>query len=143
LLIKHQILRAGRKTGEQQGYTLLELVVMIVLLGVAIPSFLGLFSQISFISAKNKILDDMMVRCESRMEEIIAHRQRNWAWYKNPQQYAENTALTDNFTRTVTVTPISSWGSDNVSAWEVVVNVSHPNLPAGYSLTVRLTQLRI
>jgi len=116
---------------------------MIVLLGIAVPAIFGLFSRISFSSTKNLLLDDMMAHCVSRMEEIIAHKHNNWAWYKNPQQYAENVSLPDDFTRTVTVTSINNWGSDNVSAWEVTVSVTHPTIPDGYSLIVRLTRLRI
>ncbi len=137
------MLSGKRELKKEQGFTLMELIVIIVLLGIAVPAIFGLFSQISFNSAKNLLLDDMMAHCESRMEEIIAFKDNNWNWYNNPQQFAENVSLADNYTRTVTVTAINNWGSDNVSAWEITVNVSHPQIPNGYSLIVRLTQLRI
>lgn len=123
----------------QEGFTLMELVVMIVLLGVAIPSVISLYSQLSVTSVKSGVLDQMMFYAESKMEEIIAIKEKNLNWYKTPNQFTENVNLADDYHRTVTVQNIQNWGNVNLSAVQITVDVSHPLIENSYTLTVRLT----
>lgn len=123
----------------QQGFTLMELVVMIVLLGVAIPAIIALYSQLSATSLKSSVLDRMMFYAETKMEEIIAAKENNLNWYQTPNQFVENVDLPDDFHRTVTVQTIQNWGNVNISAVEIAVIVTHPLIDSGYTLTVRLT----
>jgi len=123
----------------QEGFTLMELVVMIVLLGVAIPSVIYLYSQLSATSVKSSVLDQMMFYAESKMEEIIAIKEKNLNWDQTPNQFAEDINLPDDFHRTVTVQNITNWGNVNVPAVQVTVDVTHPLISNSYTLTVRLT----
>ena len=123
----------------QEGFTLMELVVMIVLLGVAIPSIISLYSQLSATSVKSSVLDQMMFYAEAKMEEVIAIKEKNLNWYQTPNQFAEDVNLPDDFHRTVTVQNIQNWGNVNISAVQVTVDVTHPLINNSYTLTVRLT----
>lgn len=117
----------------------MELVVMIVLLGVAIPSVIYLYSQLSATSVKSSVLDQMMFYAESKMEEIIAIKEKNLNWDQTPNQFAEDINLPDDFHRTVTVQNITNWGNVNIPAVQVTVDVTHPLISNSYTLTVRLT----
>ena len=124
----------------QEGFTLIELVVMIILLGVAIPSIFALYSQLSVTATKSKVMDQMMAYGETKMEEIIATKEKNWNWYQTANQFAENVALPNDYNRTVSVQAINNWGNVGVDAWEISVTVTHPLINNNYELIVRLTQ---
>lgn len=124
----------------QEGFTLFELIISIILLGFAVPSILSLYSKLSVTSARNKIYDQTVAHAEAKMEEIIAVKEKNWDWYKKVNQFTEEVVLPDNFKRSVKVRKINNWGNVSVQAWEILVAVSHPQLTSPYTLTVRLTQ---
>ena len=124
----------------QRGVTLFELVLVIIIMGIALPSLLSLMGQISLHSTRPAILEKAIALTEEKMEEIIGKKEANWDWYKNPNQFVSTELLTEGFQRTVTVTPITGWGNAALDAWEVKVTVTHNLLPNGYSLTVRFTK---
>ena len=137
---KHKEKRPARFLKSQEGFSLFELIISIALLGFAVPAIFSLYSLLSVTSIKNKIYDQTVAYAESRMEEIIAVKEKNWDWYKRVQQFVEDVELADNFKRSVRVQKINNWGNVSVPAWEIKVAVSHPQLSAPYTLTVRLTQ---
>ncbi len=124
----------------ERGVTLFELILVIVLMGIALPSLLSLMGQISLQSTRPAIMEKAITLAEEKMEEIIGKKEANWNWYKNPTQFESDETLSDGFQRTVTVTAITGWGSAALDAWEIQVTVTHTLLPNGYSLTVRLTK---
>ncbi len=124
----------------ENGYTLIELVVVIVILGLVLPSVFSLIAAISVHSARNTVKDQAVGFAEEKLEEIIGLKEDQWDWYKNPAQFEVDENLNDNFHRTVTVSTISNWGNAGIDAWEVSVVVTHPQLTDGVTLFVRLTK---
>ena len=124
----------------EQGTSLIELVVVIVIVGVALPSLLSLLGMVSIHSAQNGVMERAIALAETKMEEIIGKKEATWNWYKNTTAFEVDETLPCGYRRVVTVTSISNWGSAALNAWEVNVTVSHQLLPNGYSLVVRLTK---
>jgi len=124
----------------ENGFTLIELVVAIVLMGVALPVIIGLFANVSLYASRGTVKDQMVAHAQNKMEEIVAVKEANWDWYKNPNQFVATENLTDNFQRSVTVTSISNWGNQGINGWEVTVSVSHPQMSNNYSLSVRFSK---
>jgi len=137
--LKVAILSRKKLSGEH-GFTLMEIVVMIILLGVTVPSIFALYSQLSVISTKSKIFDQMSAYGEQKMEQVLAIKDKQWNWYKKLNQFTEDVDLPDSYHRTVTVKTIHNWGNAGLTAWEIVVNVTHPRVASPYSLVVRLTK---
>ncbi|MFZ0388922.1 MAG: type II secretion system protein [Calditrichia bacterium] len=128
----------------ERGTTLIELVIVIIVLGLALPSLLSLMGLVSLHSARNGVMETAVTLAEAKMEEIIGIKETHWDWYKNADQFVEEDVnLGDQFSRQVTVKQISDWGEEKLNAWEVVVRVDHPQLENGYSLTMRFTRYQI
>ncbi|MEJ2634964.1 MAG: hypothetical protein P8184_06690 [Calditrichia bacterium] len=130
----------GRITNNQQGSTLFELIVVMILVGVALPSILGLMGMIGVYTARYSVMETAVGLAESRMEEICGRKAADPNWYTDPSQFEEDVNLADGYRRTVAVTSLSGWGSESLDTWEVTVTVSHRVLPNGYSLAVRFTR---
>jgi prepilin-type N-terminal cleavage/methylation domain-containing protein len=123
----------------QNGFTLIELVVTIILLGVTLPAIFGLIGQVAFHSSRQAIKDQAVLLAEEKIEEIIGLKESDWDWYKDPTRYEDDEDLADNFSRSVSVSAVSSWGGFNLDAWQIDVVVTHPQLTDGYQLSVRFT----
>ncbi|HGY55825.1 MAG TPA: prepilin-type N-terminal cleavage/methylation domain-containing protein [Caldithrix abyssi] len=126
--------------GNTGGFTLMELIVVIVIIGVALPAIIRLYSQMNIESVKSGVLDQMIIYAENKMEEITGLKEKTWNWYTNPNQFEVDEDLGDGFQRTVTVSTVSGWGSANLDAWEITVQITHPLYPDGYVLTTRFTK---
>lgn len=123
----------------ERGATLLELILVIILLGVVLPSLLIVTGLVSVQSAQTGIMEQAVLLAESKMEEINGIKSRHWDWYKQATQFEKDESLPGGFHRQVTVTLVPSWGDAGLKAWEVEVTVSHASLPEGYHLAERFT----
>ncbi|HFE64553.1 MAG TPA: hypothetical protein ENK14_09105 [Caldithrix sp.] len=124
----------------EQGTTLLELVLLIIILGTALPAFLGIMGMVSTHSLQANVQQQAIVLAETKMEEIVGFKQQHWDWFKSINNFAQDINLTGGYRRVVTITHITNWGSAGIEAWEISVTVSHQLLPNGYSLITRLTK---
>jgi len=134
------VLRLNTPKKGQNGYSLIELIVVIVLLGVMAPAIISIYGDVSVLSATSAIMDQMLVLAEEKMEEISGKKENDWDWYKNPTQYEVDEALANGYHRTVTVTTITNWGAVNIDGWEVYVLITHPQYTNGFSLTTRFAK---
>ncbi|MBD3223588.1 MAG: prepilin-type N-terminal cleavage/methylation domain-containing protein [Caldithrix sp.] len=123
-----------------QGYTLVELIVAIVILGVALPAFISLVGKISMNASNSMAIDQAVTIAEQSMEEIIGFKDSNWDWYKTVSQFQGIDTVSNDFTRSVTINNLNNWGNANVDAWRVVVQVNHPQLQNPYEIELRLTK---
>ena len=124
----------------EQGTTLLELVLLIIILGTALPAFLGIMGMVSTHSLQANVQQQAIVLAETKMEEIVGFKQQHWDWFKSINNFAQDINLTGGYRRVVTITHITNWGSAGIEAWEISVTVSHQLVPNGYSLITRLTK---
>jgi type II secretory pathway pseudopilin PulG len=123
----------------QRGSVLIELIVAIVLMGVVLPSVFSLIASVSINSVRNGIREQAVSLAATKLEEVIGRKSANWDWYKNPELLESDENLADGFQRVVTLTPVANWGNGNISGWEASVVVTHPHLPEGFIMSVRLT----
>ena len=125
----------------EKGSTLFELVITIILLGVAVPAVLPLIGQMAIHNIKNESIYRSMSHASAKMEEIIAFKHINdmWAvWTNTISDYAGTETLADGSQRTVTVTLLNNWinnGGVSKDAYQVDVDVT-PAIGPGYSTSV-------
>jgi prepilin-type N-terminal cleavage/methylation domain-containing protein len=123
----------------QQGFTLAELVVTIVLLGVALPSTISLIAQLPFKLNQNSIEQNALALAEEKMEEILVWKEHNVLWYKTITSLGTNEVLSGVYQRSVSVNQVSGWGDAGLDAWEIKVVVRHQKLMYECQYTVRFT----
>jgi len=125
----------------EKGTTLFELVITIILLGIAIPAVLPMIGQMAIHNIKNESIYRSMSLASAKMEEIVAFKHINnlWAvWANTITDYAGTETLADGSQRTVTVTLLNNWINDGgvvKDAYQVDVVVTSPIGP-GYSTSV-------
>ena len=124
----------------QQGISLIEVIILIIIIGVALPSLYTLNALIVRYYTKNEIIVQATSLADSRMEEIISFKKENDDWSKYISSYNQSESLSRGFTRATTVTSVSGWGAEGLNAYEIVVTVSHMDLENGYSLTVMMAE---
>lgn len=132
--------RKKRNLAAEKGFTLVELVVAIVIIGVALPAIFSLYASLSAKASEGAVLDKMAALAQNKLEEIIAKKESDWTWYQDPAQFEIDENLADDYHRTVTVNAISNWGNAALNAWEVTVSVSNPRISNSYTLNLRLTK---
>ncbi len=124
----------------EKGYTLIELIIAIIILGVAFPAIINLYGSIALKSAQSSAFNQMVAYAEEKMETIIGYKETHWDWYKNVSKFETDEDLDEGFHRSVKIKKITGWGNAGIDAWEVNVKVTHPQLPNGYLLSMRLTK---
>lgn len=124
----------------QRGFSLIELVVAITIMGVALPAIFSLYASISARSSQSAVMDQMVALAQNKMEEIIAKKESDWTWYQDPTQFEVTENLPDHYTRSVSVTTVSNWGNAGIDAWQVTVQVGHPQMTNPYQLVTRFSK---
>jgi len=124
----------------ENGFSLIELIVAIIIMGVALPAIFSLYASLSANSQRSATMDHMVEHAQNRMEEIIAQKEADTFWYKTPGQFDGTENLTDGYQRTVSSSAISNWGNASLSGWEITVQVSNPRVTNPYTISVRFTQ---
>ncbi|MGD9898158.1 MAG: hypothetical protein AB7T22_03425 [Calditrichaceae bacterium] len=125
---------------EEQGASLMELIVIIVVMGVILPSVFLIYSSGSVFHSRYEI----RIRCNQlanmRTEEILAYKYEHPDWYKIIDSYAGTVQTADDYTVKTEISYISGWGNAGLDAYEIKITVSHQHLPDGAVLTTRLTK---
>ena len=115
-------------TRRQQGFTLLELVMVIVLVALASIPILGQFSQASSILLTDEIIQTAAQLAQERAEDILAER-RTTGYAAIPTGTVNDVpgGAYSSYSRTVTVTspPTGSGCATGATCKEVVVSVDH------------------
>ena len=123
---------------EEQGITLMEVIVTVIIAGIALPSLFILMGNLSYHSFQNKIMTQSVNLANNRLEEIQAFKDSKWDWHKSINDYADIENI-DGYTRTTKVSYQNKWGKSGYEAYRVEVNVAHEKLPNGYTLTFYFT----
>jgi Tfp pilus assembly protein PilV len=125
---------------DEHGVSLFEIVILIVIVGVALPALYTLNGTIARYHARNEIMSQAASLADSRMEDIIAFKNENDDWDTYITNYNLSESLAKGFSRKTSVSSISGWGAEGIDAYKIVVSVVHTELPNGYTLTVMLAK---
>ncbi len=93
------------KLQDCQGFTLIQIVITIVVLGIAVPPLIDLLSSNLIHSGKSEAMTQAVVYGRDKMDEIIADKKspaRGYNWVVTPGQYASEVPATG-FTRVVII----------------------------------------
>ncbi len=125
---------------QQRGATLLEMVVLMTLLGVALPSLLMLMTR----SVATHTTTEIQRRAESlaqeRLEEILAFKTAHPDWYKTISTFEGKERFTGGYQRITRVVYFPAWGKAGVPLWQVTVWVHHSRLGTVARFIVYLTR---
>jgi len=113
---------------KQQGFTLLELVMVITLIALASIPILGQFSQASSILLTDEIIQTAAQLAQERAEDVLADRRRNgYAAVVTGTTSDVLTGAYSSYSRTVAVTspPIGSGCAVGATCKEVTIGVDH------------------
>ncbi len=124
----------------EQGATLMETIVVVIIVGVALPSLMVLMGNLSFNNFKSELLSRAVDLASSRLEEVQAYKEANWDWYKTIQTFDGDEVLADGFKRKTKITYYKSWGADGMEAYQVSVSISHAKLSSVYNIYIYLTK---
>lgn len=124
----------------QQGVSLIEIIILIIIVGVALPSLYTLNGVVVRYHTKNEIIAQAASLADSRMEEIISFKKENYGWATYINNYDQTESLSGGFTRVTTVTSVSGWGAEGLDSYRIEVTVSHNELESGYTLTAMLAE---
>lgn len=126
----------------QQGVSLFELIITIVIVGIALPSLISVFGLTTRNFLQNEVLMNCVGYADSRMEEILSFRDQNWDWYKTIYDFETKQKYKKWYLVTTSVNQISGWGDANLDAYEITVTATHSTLENGYTLTMRLCKYK-
>ncbi len=124
----------------EEGLTLVELIVVLVLVGLIFPTIFSLAGTASVKATKYMYMQEASSLAEEKIEEIIGYKDQHWDWYKHINKFAGQENLNRNFTRTVSIQKISNWGKAKIDCWQVTVSVKHPQIQNPAILSVRFTK---
>ena len=123
-----------------RGMTLIEVIMIVVVIAIAVPSLLALMSSTLFNSKESAILSQAAIFAQEKMEEIIADKKsstRGFDYVTTEGRYPSDSPASG-FTRTVVV---QSAGliHNGIPYGQVDVTVSHSKIP-NITLSAWLTE---
>lgn len=116
---------------KEHGFTLLEIILVIVVIGIAIPPVLSLFTQNLTDSIESEVYTKANLHAMERMDEILGDKRAvddgyGWSYILQSGQYPNDTPETG-YTRSVSIdTTGNSFGSITYAL--IQVTVSHANI---------------
>ena len=116
------------KTAGQRGFTLLELIMVIVILALAAVPVLGQFSQVSSSLLGNEAIQTAALLAQEQAEAVLAERRRlNYAAIPTGTSSTVLGGSYSAYTRTLTVNepPTGSGCAAGATCKEVIVRVDH------------------
>ncbi len=117
------------------GFTLIELVLVIVVASIAFPGMLTMYNFIYTNSADAEFMTIATLLAIEQMENILADKAGSGAGYGydaiTSAKYASVNppAPFNGFTRTVSVTNVNINNNPSYPAKQIVVTVGHPKIP--------------
>lgn len=128
------------KIHSEEGLTLVELIVVLILVGLIFPTIFSLAGTASVKATKYMYMQEANYLAEEKIEEIVGYKEQHWDWYKHINKFVGLENLNRGFVRSVSVQKLTNWGKAQIDCWEVVVTVTHPQIKNPMVLTIRLTK---
>jgi prepilin-type N-terminal cleavage/methylation domain-containing protein len=123
----------SRMTSGESGYSLVELIITIILIGIAFPGLLGFLTNSIFNTVENEVINKAVLLATDKMEQITADKNeltRGIPYITTPNQYPSESI--DQFIRNVLV---QTSLIDNIPIIKVTVTITHPVLTNSFNLT--------
>lgn len=124
------------KIGERDGFTLIELVMVIVIASIAFPSMITMYTSVYTNSHNAEFMTAASLLAIEQMEIILADKAGVGAGYgyaaiTNEKYAAVNPPAPFNvFTRTVNVVNVNINGDPAYPAKQITVTVNHSKIPS-------------
>ena len=121
----------------QAGYSLIEIIITIVFVGIAFPGLIAFFTNIMIDSVESGAYTQAIVLTQSKMEEITADKlspDRGYDYIRTAGQYPVETI--GQFTRTTTVIDTVFSGVTGVF---VIVETNHTLMANPYNVSALFT----
>ena len=121
----------------QAGYSLIEVIVTIVFVGVAFPGLIAFFTNVMVDSVESKAYTEAIVLTQSKMEQIAADKMsatRGYTYVRTSGQYPNETI--GQFTRTTTVADTLISG---VTGILVTIETNHTLMVNPYNVSTFFT----
>lgn len=122
---------------KQAGYSLIEVIVTVVFVGIAFPGLIAFFSNVMVDSVESGVYTQAIALTKSKMEEITADKlspARGYNYINTVGQYPAETI--GQYTRTTTVRDCTISNVDGV--W-VQVQTNHSLMASPYNLSTFFT----
>lgn len=119
-----------KKLQNNRGYTLIEVILIVVVLGIAIPSMMQLISSVLVDSHQSEIVSQATIYAQEKLETILADKanpDRGYAWIITPGNYPDDVPASG-FTRSVSV-ETTGMSQNGIPYALVRVTVSHATIP--------------
>jgi len=117
----------------------MEVVVTIIIIGIALPSLFILMGNMSYLSIQNRVMTKAVNYSNNRMEQLVAFKSTNSDWYDSIEDFDGTETLDNGYQRITELTHHGDWEGSGFEAYEINVNVNHPQLPNGYNMSFFLT----
>ena len=117
-------------SNQNSGFTLIEVILVIVVLAIAFPPIINLLSSVLENSNKSLIISKATIFAEEKMEGIIADKRnplRGFSWVIAPGRYSMDTPE-EGFSRNVVIATVGKI-HNGISFAEVEVKISHADIP--------------
>lgn len=116
---------------DNRGFTLLEVILVIVIIGIAVPPVLTLFTQNLTDSSESEAYTKATLYAVERMEEVLGDKRAvddgyGWSYILVTNQYPNDTPETG-FTRSVSIDTTGN-SSGGVTYALIQVTVSHADI---------------
>ncbi|MBX7151302.1 hypothetical protein K1X84_06645 [bacterium] len=120
------ILTKNKWIRNQHGYSVLEVITVILFIGIALPTLVMFFSQAISNGAEAEVQTKALMLCEQKMEEVLTDKlspSRGYSWMTTPNRYVSEN-ISGGYTRTVAVATTGK-SFNGVAYAEITVTVSH------------------
>ena len=122
-----------------QGFTLIEIIMIIVIFAIAVPTLMTILSSTLDSSNKSTVISRAATHAQDKMEEIVGDKKnpsKGFDWVTTPGRYPSDVPATG-FSRSVIITTGNV--QNGVSYALVQVKVAHSEISAGIKLETWLT----
>jgi prepilin-type N-terminal cleavage/methylation domain-containing protein len=112
---------------DSKGYSLIEIIMVVLILGIAIPPIVNIFSQNLTNNVNSEIYTKANYFAEKKIEQILADKRSNSYSYIVAQGRYQNDTPETGFTRTIGIDDTNKI-INGIPYAEIIVTVSHSNI---------------
>ena len=120
-------LNMKRLLRNSNGYSLIEIIMVVIILAIAIPPIINIFSQNLTNNVNSEIYTKAVYHAEEKLEKILSDKRANSYNYIVAEDRYQNDAPESGFTRTVSINDNNNI-INGIPYAEIIVTVSHSNI---------------